>query len=76
MSYESARAAVAAFLGPVYRLPMLFDGNSLCPGCVWRAMNVAGGWWVCWHCGFSCRATVLLDTQGARWLKLVDMGGE
>jgi len=70
MSRESAKLAVRELLGKIEALPMIFDGNSLCAECLWKAMEVAGGSWICSHCAFICRATPIVDKQGEHWLNL------
>lgn len=69
-AYESAKQAVKELLGEVIELPMVFDGNSLCPECLWKAMNIMGHRWICEHCHFRCRTTVVCTIQGNHWLKL------
>jgi len=76
MSNERAKQIVGELLGKVFWLPMIFDGNSLCPNCLWLAMNIIGGLWVCEHCGFWCVATVVLDSQGEKWLKIQEAIGK
>ncbi len=53
-------------------IPMIFDGNSLCPECLWKAMDVYGGTWFCKNCDSRFPATVVMDKWGERWLKLND----
>ena len=51
-------------------IPLIFDGNSLCPECLWRAMNVYGSTWFCGNCGRRFPGTVVLDKWGERWLNI------
>ena len=53
-------------------IPLIFDGNSLCPDCLHKAMDVYGKTWYCKACGQRFPATVLIDKWGWRWLKLND----
>lgn len=66
---EKIRAYLAGLIG----IPMIFDGNVLCPECLRKAMDITGSTYFCKHCGRTFPATVLIDKWGRRWLKLNDM---
>lgn len=63
---------VKEYLGGLIGIPMIFDGNCLCPECLHLAMNVCGGNWICRHCKGVFPATLIVDRWGKRWLKLMD----
>ncbi len=60
------------FLKGLIGIPMLFDGNSLCPECLHKAMDIYGKTWFCKNCDGRFPATVLIDKWGARWMQLND----
>ena len=53
---------------------MVFEGNSLCPECLYWAMNLSGPTWTCGHCGRTFPATVVLNRWNERWLRANDAG--
>ncbi len=61
---------VAEYLRGLIGIPMIFDGNCLCPGCLRYAMDIYGGTWFCKACGDRFPATVVVDRWGQRWLNL------
>lgn len=63
---------IKEYLAGLIGIPMIFDGNSLCPECLHFAMDVYGGRWFCKVCNSRFPATVLVDRWGERWLKLND----
>ncbi len=75
MSLESIRGKVEEYLAGLIGIPMIFDGNSLCPDCLKFAMDIYGGTWFCKACGARFPATVLVDKWGSRWLRLNDLSG-
>ena len=60
------------YLAGLIGIPMLFDGNSLCPECLSPAMDIYGGNYYCKNCGMTFPATCVVDKYGERWLKLND----
>jgi len=63
---------IKEYLSGLIGIPMLFDGNALCPECLWRAMEIIGHEYFCKHCNKTYPATVIIDKWGERWLKLND----
>ncbi|KKL63823.1 hypothetical protein LCGC14_2171280 [marine sediment metagenome] len=66
------REAIKEYLKGLIGVPMLFDGNSLCPECLHHAMDIFGGTYFCKSCGRQFPATPIVDKWGERWLKLND----
>ncbi len=66
------RKELREYLRGLIGIPMLFDGNSLCPECFWKAMDIGGGTYFCKHCGETFPATPIVDKWGQRWLTLND----
>jgi len=66
------REEIKGFLSGLIGIPMLFDGNSLCPECLWHAMEIRGGTYFCKHCNGKFPATPVVDKWGQRWLNLND----
>jgi hypothetical protein len=59
--------------GVIESLPLLFEGNLLCPACLVRGALVVSGWWYrCGCCGFGCAGSVVATEQGLKWLRLND----
>lgn len=69
--YEETRRVIKEYLGEVVSLPMIFDPQCLCPECLWLGMKVHGNMWECPQCHFYCRATVVVDHTGLKWLNLL-----
>ena len=69
MSREDIQKYLAGLIG----IPMIFDGNSLCPECLCKAMDLYGSTWFCKACDRRFPATVVIDRWGARWLALNDV---
>ena len=65
-------AKIREYLAGLIGVPMLFDGNSLCPECFCRAMDVRGGEYFCKACEAVFPATCVVDRWGQRWLNLND----
>lgn len=74
-SFRRAKVIIKEYLGDVKALPMIFDPQCLCPECLWMGMVVHGNRWECPQCGFSCRATIVIDETGARWMRLLSVIG-
>jgi len=70
---ERVKEKAKEYLRGLIGIPMLFDGNVLCPECFWMAMDIYGGTYYCKHCDKRFPATVVIDKWGQRWLKLNDM---
>ncbi|KKN06249.1 hypothetical protein LCGC14_1079100 [marine sediment metagenome] len=66
---DSIRECLKGLIG----IPMIFDGNSLCPECLRKSMDIYGGTFFCRNCGSRFPATVFADKWGERWLKLNDV---
>ena len=69
---KEAKEVVGEFLAGLIGIPILFDGNSLCPECLHRSMDIYGSTWYCKDCDSRFPATVIVDKYGARWLLLND----
>jgi len=68
----SKQEAIREYLAGLIGIPMIFDGNSLCPECLHRSMDIYGGTWYCRNCDSRFPATPIIDKWGERWLKLND----
>ena len=64
---------IKEYLAGLLGIPMLFDGNSLCPECLWKAMDIYGSTYFCKHCDSRFPATINIDKYGRRWLELNDV---
>lgn len=67
---EYRRIELKEFLAGLIGIPMIFDGNVLCPECFWKAMDIYGHTYFCKHCGGEYPATIVVDKWGRRWLAL------
>lgn len=61
---------IKEYLAGLIGIPMLFDGNVLCPECLHHAMDISGGTYFCKACGQRFPATCVVDKWGERWLVL------
>ncbi len=75
MTLNQIRDKVEEYLAGLIGIPMIFDGNSLCPKCLWFVMDIYGGTWYCKNCDARFPATIVVDKWGERWLKLNDLHG-
>lgn len=69
---KGIRKKAKEFLAGLIGIPMIFDGNCLCPECLHYAMDIYGGTWFCKKCDGRFPATVVIDRWGERWLMLND----
>ena len=67
---EEIRDKAFKYLKGLIGIPMIFDGNCLCPECLHYAMNIYGGIWFCKVCDGRFPATIVVDKWGERWLAL------
>lgn len=70
---EEIREGIEKFLAGLIGIPMLFDGNVLCPECLRHSMDIFGGTYFCKSCNSRFPATPIIDKWGERWLKLNDV---
>lgn len=63
-------AEIKEYLAGLIGIPLVFDGNNLCPSCLRYAMNVMGGTWICDNCHSTFPGTIVVDKWGQRWLNL------
>lgn len=63
---------IKEYLAGLIGIPILFSGNSLCPECLCRAMDIYGGTYFCKACGGRFPATIVVDRWGEKWLRLND----
>ncbi len=66
---QQIKECMAGLIG----IPILFDGNSLCPECLWHAMDIYGHTYFCKHCSKTFPATTVIDKWGQRWLDINDI---
>ena len=69
---SESREIIKEFLAGLIGIPMLFDGNVLCPECLHHSMDIAGKMYYCKNCNRRFLATVNIDEYGKRWLLLND----
>ena len=70
---RSKMTNIKEYLAGLIGIPMIFDGNSLCPECLWKAMDIYGQTYFCKHCDSRFPATCIIDKWGERWLTLNDV---
>lgn len=67
---KNLKKRIKKYLAGLIGIPLIFNGNNLCPDCLRFSMNVMGGTWICGNCHHHFPGTVYVDKWGDRWLKL------
>lgn len=67
---ERIREKARDYLKGLIGIPLIFDGNVLCPECFHFAMGICGAIYFCKVCGGRFPGTIMVDKWGQRWLNL------